>query len=232
MKKLQKTTFIFLVILFANCKKSDCDIEFNKHVLTEILPSIIDSTCVDIRIFSNPPPPYGKMLFDKEGRFTKIDSTKATAKEIQRLKDWKKDIAEIKKDTSKVIIAFDPKISPYEKEYELIVIKDFPNDTLKKLIANKTKEYLLNYKSIRLNGKFMLKDINEFDRENIFERKYKFNFSGILRVSGIKFDKKCESGILDVGFTCGRLCGYGNKIFIKKVKNKWKIIKMEGTWMS
>lgn len=232
MTKILKSTFIFIIILFANCKKNDYDIEFNKQVLTEILPSIIDSTCVDIRIFSNAPPPYGKMLFDKEGRYVKIDSTKATAEEIQRLKNWKKDVAEIEKDTSKVIIAFQPKISPYEKEYELIVTKDYPKDTLKKLIVDKTKEYVLNYKNIKLNGKFKLKNINEFDRENIFEREYKFNFSGILRVSGIKFDLKKENGILEVGFTCGRECGYGRTVFIKKVKSKWKIIKMEKTWIS
>ena len=232
MTKLHKTTFIFIIILFANCKKSENDIEFNKQVLTEILPSIIDSTCVDVRLYSNAPPPYGKMLFDKEGRYVKIDSTKATTEEIQRLKKWKIDIAEIKKDTSKVIIAFDSKISPYEKEFELIVNKDFPKDTLKKYIVDKTKQYVLNYKNIKLNGKFKLKNINEFERENIFERKYKFNFSGILRVSGIKFDLKKENGILEVGFTCGRECGYGRKVFIKKVKAKWKIIKIERTWIS
>ena len=206
--------------------------EFNEKVLSEILPSIVDSTCVDTRIFSNPPPKYGEAIFDKEGRYVKTDSTKVTPEEVQNLKDWKKGVAEIEKDTSKVIIAFDSKITPYEKEYELIISKDFPKDTLKKLINDKTKEYILNYKSIKLNGKFKLKDINEFDRKNIFERKYKFNFSGILSVSGIKFDKKRENGILDVGFTCGRLCGYGNRVFIKKVKNKWKIIKMEETWIS
>lgn len=206
--------------------------EFNEKILSEILPSIVDSTCVDTRIFSNPPPKFGEAIFDKEGRYVKTDSTKATSKEVQNLKDWKKGVAEIENDTSKVIIAFDSKITPYEKEYDLIVSKDSPKDTLKKLINDKTKVYLLNYKSIKLNGKFKLKDINEFDKKTIFERKYKFNFSGILSVSGIKFDKKRENGILDVGFTCGRLCGYGNRVLIKKVKNKWEIIKMEGTWIS
>ena len=103
---------------------------------------------------------------------------------------------------------------------------------MKKIINDKTKEYVLNYRNIKLNGKFKLKHIHEFNKENIFERKYKFNFSGILRISGIKFDKKKENGILDVGFICGRLCGYGNKVYIRKVKNQWKIIKMEGTWIS
>ena len=121
---------------------------------------------------------------------------------------------------------------PYEKEYEKIVDKNFPKFTLLKIKEDKTKEYILNIKNIKLNGKFKLKNINEFDKENIFKRKYKFNFSGILSVSGIKFDKKKENGILDVGFSCGIECGYGNKVFIKKIKKKWKIIKMESTWIS
>ncbi|MEC4005952.1 hypothetical protein OX283_014910 [Flavobacterium sp. SUN052] len=232
MTKLQKTTFIFIILLFASCKKNENNIEFNRNVLAEILPIIVDSTCVDTRIFSNPPPRYGKLIFNKEGHYVRTDSTIATPEEIKNLKEWKQQVTDIKKDTSKVIIAFDSKILPYEKEYEKIVVKNFPKDTLLKIKEDKTKEYILNYKNIKLNGKFKLKNINEFDKENIFERKYKFNFSGILRVSGIKFDKKKVNGILDVGFTCGHECGYGNKIFIRKIKNKWKIIKMEQTWIS
>ena len=206
--------------------------EFNKKVLSEILPSIVDSTCVDARIFLNPPPKFGEDIFDKKGHFVKTDSTKATPKEVQNLKDWKKNVAEIEKDTSKVIIAFESKISPLENEYEQIINKDFPKFTLKKIIVDTTKEYVLNFKNIKLNGKFKLKNINEFDRKNIFEKKYKFNFSGVLRVSGIKFDEKGENGILEVKFTCGRECGQGRNVFIKKVKSKWKIIKMDRTWIS
>ncbi|KAF2328191.1 hypothetical protein [Flavobacterium daemonense] len=215
MIRLQKIIFILIILLFASCKKNENDIEFNKdvefnrNVLAEILPSIVDSVCRDVRIYSNPPPRYGKLIFNKEGHYVKTDSTKATSEEIQRLKKWKKEVAEIKKDTSKVIIAFDPKIK-----------------------TDNAIEYILNFKSIKLNGKFKLKNINEFPKENIFERKYNFNFSGILKISGIKFDKKRENGSLNVGYTCGGLCGYGNIIVIKKVKNKWKIIKMEETWIS
>jgi hypothetical protein len=210
MKNLQKTTFILILILFASCKKNDNDIkfnrdiEFNKNVLTEILPSIVDTICVDVRIFLNPPPIYGKRIYNKEGHYVKTDSTKATLEEIKNFKEWKQQVSDVEKDTSKVIIAFDPKSLPYT----------------------------INFMNIQLNGKFKLKNINEFDKKNIFERKYKFNFSGIIRVSGIKFDKNRESGILNADFSCGRLCGYGTKIFIKKVKNKWKIIKMQDTWIS
>ncbi len=233
MKQLQKIIFVFiLLIFFTSCEKNEKAIEFNRNVLTEILPIIIDSTCVDIRIFSNPPPKCGKLIFNKEGHYVRTDSTKATLEEIKRLNEWKQQVTDVKKDTSKVIIAFDSKILPYEEEYKKTVVEDFTKDTLLGINEGQTKEYILNFKTIKLNGKFKLKDISEFDRQNIFEKKYKFNFSGILTVSTIKFDKRKENGILQVGFICGRLCGYGNKVYIKKINKKWKIIKMEITWIS
>jgi hypothetical protein len=232
MKKLLKSIFILIIIFFASCEKKINDFDFEKNVMSEILPSIIDSTCVDIRIYSDPPPKYGELKFNKVGKCIGIDSTKATSEEKLRLADWKKKIAEIEKDSVKIIIAFDPKIKPYKKEFDKIVVENFPNDTLYKIKEDKSKEYILNFKSIKLNGNFKLKNINEFEKENIFERKYQFNFSGILRVSGIQFDEKQENGILEVGFICGGECGYGNKIYIRKVKNKWEIIKVERTWIA
>ncbi|MEN9909544.1 MAG: hypothetical protein RLZZ540_2693, partial [Bacteroidota bacterium] len=167
MNKLQKITSILIIIFFASCNKNENDIEFNKKVLTEILPSIIDSICVDARIFTIPPPKYGEAIFDKEGRYLGIDATKATTEEIQNLKDWKKNISNLKKDSSKIIIAFDPKILPYEKEYEKIVDKNFPKFTLRKIKTDKTKEYFLDFKNIKLKGRFKLKNINDFDRKYI-----------------------------------------------------------------
>lgn len=102
MTNLYKITFILIIVLFASCKKDENDLEFNKKVLAEILPSIVDSTCVDTRIFSNPPPKYGKAIFDKEGRYVETDSTKATQKEIENLKNWKKNVAEIEKTLQKL----------------------------------------------------------------------------------------------------------------------------------
>lgn len=227
---MQKTTYLFIILLFISCGKKVNDMDFEKNVMTEIFPVLIDSVCVDTRIFSNPPPMYGKYFTDAAGHVS-IDTTKATANQREEMIKWQKSIEEVKNDTSKVIIAFDPRISPYQKEYEKIILKN-SNDTLIKFKTDSLKVYVLDFKKIKLNGKFKLKDINEFDRENIFKREYKFNFSGIFKVSGIKFDSKKENGILDVGFTCGRLCGYGGIAHIKKVKNKWRIIKIESTWVS
>jgi hypothetical protein len=231
LKHLQKIITPLIFILLLSCEKKEEEFEFEKNVMTKILPVLIDSTCVDTRIFSNPPPMFGKYITDVDGHVS-IDTSKTTESQRNEVAKWRKNVEKVKKDTSKIIIAFDPKIAPYEKVYEKIVDKNFPNDTILKFKKDESKVYVLDYKKIKLNGKFKLKNINEFDKKNIFERKYKFNFSGIFEVSGIKFDKKKESGVLDVGFTCGRLCGYGNTVYIKKVKNKWRIVKMKPTWIS
>ena len=56
-----------MIVLFVSCQKKITHLEFEKNVMTEILPSLIDSTCIDTRIYMNPPPPYGKMIFDSTG---------------------------------------------------------------------------------------------------------------------------------------------------------------------
>ncbi|WP_026979040.1 hypothetical protein [Flavobacterium tegetincola] len=233
MSKFYKILSILLIIIFSGCRKNIDDMGLNEKVLSEILPAIVDSYCVDIRVYHNPPPKYGQLIFDKNGNYVRTDTTKATLVEIQKFKDWKSKLKEIEKDTSEIIIAFDPKILPFELEDAIIKDSYFTKDTLQeRLTVDKRKPYVLKFEQITLNGKFKLKNINEFDKKNIFEVKYNFNFSGILTVSGIKFDKKRENGVLDVAFLCGRLCGYGGKVFIKNVNRKWRIIKMEETWIS
>jgi len=51
MKKLLNLVLLILIILFCSCEKKLTNLEFEKNVMTEILPSLIDSTCIDIRIF-------------------------------------------------------------------------------------------------------------------------------------------------------------------------------------
>ena len=65
MKKLQKRTFILLIILFASCEKKVSELEFEKNVMTEIFPNLIDSTCFDSRLIKLLPP-VGKAIYDKD----------------------------------------------------------------------------------------------------------------------------------------------------------------------
>ena len=234
MRNLQKITFVLVIMLFASCERKVSELEFEKNTMTEIFPSLIDSTCIDFRLMTNFPPKYGESIYDKTGHYIGVDSTKATNDEKLRLSEWKKRTLEIKNDTSKIIIAFEPKITKSRENLNNDLEKHFVGE---KIFSTKTEtktEYILDFKNIKLKNKFELKNISEFPKERgvIWETKYKFLFSGVVYFSRIQFNKNKEFGILDAAFDCGRLCGQGFRIYIKKVHNKWKIDEIEPTWIS
>ncbi|WP_289661718.1 hypothetical protein [Flavobacterium panacagri] len=234
MKKLKSLVIISVIILFSSCEKKITDLEFEKNVMTEIFPSLIDSTCIDIRLFTNFPPKYGEPIYDKTGHYIGVDSTKATKEQKQKLLEWKINTEKIKQDTSKIIIAFDPVIEYSSEDLIEYLEKHFKNT---KPFVPKEKvynEYTLDFKNIKLNNRFELRHANQFPKERgkIWETKYNFNFSGAVFFSRIQFDQNKSFGVLNGGFACGRLCGQGFRIYIKKNKNKWIIDHIEETWVS
>jgi hypothetical protein len=225
MKNLQKTTFIVIIlILLISCEKKITEIEYEKNVLTEIFPKIVDSICVDSRKM-NPPPKYGIETW-KKGQIIQVDTSKVTEKERIAYQNWKNEQNRIEKDTSKIIIGFDPFLLKFGEE------KNFENVNL---YNSKYSNFRFDYSKIKLNRKFKIKDITKFPKVEkllLYEQKYNFVFSGFLEVSRIKFDKNKKSGVLEASFSfCGK-CGRGYKIFIKELNGKWKIEKLEDTWIS
>ncbi|MBP4143224.1 hypothetical protein J3S90_15595 [Flavobacterium sp. P4023] len=238
MKKLLKTTFLLsFLILFTNCekkidnsKKKIDEIEFEKNVLTEVFPKIVDSICVDSRKM-DPPPKFGIETW-KNGNIIKVDTTKATNKERIKYQNWKKEQKRVDNDTSKIIIGFDQYLLNYG---------DGRLDSKSKLLHSNYSNFKFDFTKITLNRKFKIKNMTEFpkaekllfgDRVLLYEQKYNFVFSGFLEISRIKFDKNKKSGILECSFAyCGR-CGRGYRIYIKEINGKWIIEKMEDTWIS
>jgi hypothetical protein len=56
--------------------------------------------------------------------------------------------------------------------------------------------------------------------------------TGLFTCSEIIFNKKHTRAILEYSFVCGRLCGHGNIVTLKKVRNHWKVSKVCGGWVS
>jgi hypothetical protein len=233
MRKFIKTTLLLItVITISSCEKKATEINFEKSVMTEIFPSLVDSICVDCRKMM-PPPMLGEFVTDKTGHVSE-DSTKATKAQKIKYREWEKEREEIEKDTSKLIVAFVPILKKIRGEVKGDFEKHFHKIKLYELKAEKDTEYVFDFKNIKLNNKFKLKNYFEFPQERglIWETKYNFVFSGVLDFSRIQFDKDKKYGVLDAGFGCGSLCGQGFRIYIKKVENKWVIDKIEGTWIS
>jgi hypothetical protein len=222
---------ITTVTIFFSCKTPENEIQFEKNVISQIIPSIVDSICKDPRIFLNPPPMLGEFAYDKDNHVI-IDTSLATLAQKIRYKAWLKQQNFFKKDTSKLILAFNPKISSSSDSLEVSLKKYFKR---KALYNNSTidSSYTLNLKEIKLNQHFEFKHSKEFTKSiDVWNKKYDFIFSGSFYVSRILFDESKNYGVLSASYTCGGLCGEGYIIYIKKLHGKWIIDNIEGTWIS
>ena len=111
--------------------------------------------------------------------------------------------------------------------------KEITTATDIRLIFNDSLEYKIDIEKIKLKGKFKLMDLSKFpEKDKIWGTKYNFNFSGVAYFRKIQFDTTKKYGILDGGFYCGGKCGQGFRIYIKKENGKWKVDKINGTWIS
>lgn len=235
-KHIRITLLLITAISISSCEKKAAKMDFEKSVMTEIFPSLVDSICVDSRKML-PPPPMGEDVYGKDGHYIRTDSTKATIKQKVDYRKWQKQREEIEKDTPTVIIAFDP----FLKKNEKLIAESkfyFPNIKFSKT-KNKKEEanYRFNFENIKLNNKFKIKNISEFpkvetQRMLLFEMKHDFVFSGNLYLSRIQFDKQKKVGVLEGGFDyCGK-CGRYFIILIKKINNKWVIDELKLTGVS
>lgn len=229
---------LFVIILFMSCQKRMSDLEFEKNVMTEIFPDLIDSICIDYRTVPVPPPIYGQFIYDKEGNHIGIDSTKGTEKQKKEIVEWKRNqeaiVEAIEKDTSKLIVAFNPKIEKSSKDLKEYLEEHFKVTEVFYPKIEGDSTYTIDFKNIPLKGKFQLRNISEFpkDRYEFWRKKYNFIFSGVIYFTGIQFDKSRKFGVLDGSFSCGRHCGIGLRIYIKKVNSKWIIDKIDNTSVS
>ncbi|HQF49098.1 MAG TPA: hypothetical protein PLO52_13975 [Flavobacterium alvei] len=197
--------------------------------MTEIFPSLIESTCIDSRVLANLPP-VGKSIYDKNGNNIGLDTTN-----IKREREiYEREELRIKNDTSKIIFAFDSKIKRNRNNVEEDFEKHFSGAKIFESKKEQNLEYDFDFKELKIKNKFVLENISEFPKGKgeIWKAKYNFIFSGVVFFTRIQFDKDKKFGILDGGFACGRLCGQGSRIYIKKINNKWVIDKIEGTWVS
>jgi len=218
-----------LLILVSSCDKKQTELEFEKSVMTEIFPSLIESTCIDCRVLFMRPP-LGKSIYDKNDNYIGSDTSNIKTER----ENWEREEAKIKNDTSKIIFAFDSKIKRNRENAEEDFEKHFSGAKIFESKKEQNLEYDFDFKKIKIKNKFVLKNISEFPKERgeIWKTKYNFIFSGVVFFTRIQFDKDKKFGILDGGFVCGRLCGQGSRIYIKKINNKWVIDKAEGTWVS
>lgn len=194
---------MIITFVFFGCDKKVTSEEFEQNVFDKLFITIVDSTYIDQRLYTCFPE-MGKPIYDKNGKWIGLDSVGQHQRDLE---------CEVKR-------------SAFEKDTLNLVIA-VENEGL---INEKTD--LSKYKT----SKFIFRHLSEHPRGKDLEytewKTEKINFAGVMSFSRIKFDSKKESGSLDVSYLCGGKCGLGYSVYIKKVKDKWVIAKVEKTWIS
>ncbi|QVY66894.1 MULTISPECIES: hypothetical protein [unclassified Polaribacter] len=227
---MNRLIIIFLLSIILGCNSQKNELEFEKKVFNEIFLELIDSTFYDFRTLQPPltlaPLPNGITISESQ----KKENLKTHKK---YLADFKKRKIEIEKDTSRIVIAIVDTIftlgqDSFEKLGKNFENLKFKNDSLEKKI-----EYKINLSKFKNNEKFIFKYYSEFPKgRKIWRTEYPFHLGAVISFSRIYFDRNKKNGVIESGTTFGILNGNGFRIFIKKVSDKWRIEKIEGTWIS
>ncbi len=203
MRRIVDIILFILIFGFFGCDNKITDKEFEQNIFDKLFITIVDSTYIDQRLYTCFPE-QGKPIYDKKGKWIGLDSVGQHRRDLEC--EVKR--SALKKDTLNLIIALE-------------------NEGL---INEKTD--LRKYKS----SKFIFRHLSEHPRgEDLEYNDWKTNyikFAGVMSFSKIKFDTKKESGSLEVSYRCGGKCGLGYSVFIKKINDRWVIIKVEDTWIS
>lgn len=227
---MKRIIILSLLIIITSCDLQKSELEFEKEVFSEIFLELIDSTFYDFRTLQPPltlPPLPNGMVISESQMKENIRIHKEHLAEFQKRK------IKIEKDTARIVLAIVDTIFVSKKinrkklrgHFENI---EFENDTLKNNI-----EYKINLSQFKNNEKYIFKYRSDFPKgREIWRTEYPFYFGAVISFSRISFDKNKKNGVLESGITFGRLDGNGFRIFIKKVNGKWKIQKIEGTWIS
>jgi len=193
--------------------------------MLEIYPNLIDSLWVYNSISNS----VSFVKLDKKDKIIGVEP-----KDKDKLKqEYNKQLAEIKKDTSRIFIVILDTISRIQP-FERNELKNrFKNVSLYKNKELDTLEYSIDHKKFSSTKHFKVKYITKFKmNERVWESKNAYNFWGVVSFSRIQFDTEKKYGILTSSVICGGLCGHGYRFFIKKVKEKWIIDKVEEAWIS
>ena len=211
-----------LLIGLQSCKNDSAD---EMKVLIEIFDDLIDTMGV-LSEFLIPPPP-SIPFFDYNNNVMVYDAV-----EHQKVIDEIEIKNKKMRDTTFVIAVFDTLFTCYDKNLNVSHIQSQLTEKgyIEALKATENQLIIsrpLDLSKIKNRERFTLKYLSEFpEGMKIWEREnYDFLFSGVLAISRIYFDPTGQFGIFDCSYTCGRLCGEGVIICIRKINDKWIIEK-------
>lgn len=219
----RKYIVVLLLSIIISCASDKDIILEDQKVYSDIFQEIIEETFQDFRKMTPPaPPPPAPQLSEKEReeRFKSLQNQLDTIKFAPLYVIIKDTVKSIPKENLKKIFE--------EKEVTFIDTNEVKKDI--KIDISKIKvseDYLLIYKS---ELQFSLEELKrrEWEKYSRNEERNLHQYSGgILNLTRVYFNQEIDYGFLEVGFYCGKLCGCGYRVFVKKIQNKWVIDKIE-----
>ncbi|MFD2541367.1 hypothetical protein ACFSSB_03485 [Lacinutrix gracilariae] len=208
---------ISIILILLGCEKKQSELEFEQSVVYKIFPALMDSLHFDFRLKPPRPP---RPVFNEKGEIIGTDTTGIG----KVLADYKKRKAELKADSVKLVIAINDSVYSLEKRERNELLNHFSKQNLSLDTTDLSSEYKIDLKKLIADKKLEFKYLSEFPKASvIWKNEYDFHLSGTTGFSRIQFDSTKSFGILRSGMGCGKLCGFGVRVFIRKENGKWVI---------
>lgn len=126
---------------------------------------------------------------------------------------------------------------PPPPEFNTILIEDLLNHKIDNELFFTSKDSLylfcqnFNIKELKF-GKEIIDKINAttFEKESAKKEKGKPYHFYQMTIPFFSSDK--QKAYIELNYHCGRLCGSGHSIYLKKINGKWKIVGKRRTWIS
>lgn len=217
MRKFSITSVLFLIVLLSNCNSKHSELEFEKKVMAEIYPSLIDS----IWVVKNASFLSSVTRLNESNESESSKTLRANSLET---------LAKIKKDTTRIHITIATSIIPIEPSVKKDLSKHFKNAVLPENNPSDTLSYSID--TTKFNAVKNLKVKFTSSPKKKFEFTSQYNIIGIIRFSRIQFDRDKKYGVLTATLETGFANFQGYTIFIKKSGNQWIIDKFEATWIT
>jgi hypothetical protein len=225
MKTLQTIAILALIHLLSGCDNRKSEFEFEKKVMRQIFPDLIDSLWIHSSSLDNLP--FVKL--DKKGNVIGLEEQDQSVVRKSHLET----LHELKKSKSKLFVAIYDTIHSVGSNHMIDLTKHYKDAIVAKDKRIDTIQYPLDRKEFTKIKHIKVLFISKFVMgERPWESNYGYTFNGFISFSRIQFDDAKKYGVLTCAIDCGGLCGRGYTIFIKKIKNTWVIDSVVDTWIS
>lgn len=221
MRKFYFMLLIFCGIILVSCNNKTDSLQFEKEVMYEIFPALMDSVWINAsRVFVPPPMPE----FTKE----QINTLYSKKKEKKRFNE---ELAHYKKSNFRMLVVILDKTVKARESSQVLKLH-FKNVNIAENIILDTTEYKLDRKKINNYQTFKFIYLSKIPKEGerLYYNELGHNIRGVIYFTRIQFDDNKKYGVMYAGLNSGQMRDNGYRIFLKKIKTKWVVDKIEDAW--